>query len=262
MILQLQRYDIEIVHRPGKDIPIVLSRKSILYRLESLDEDMDAQIHTVVANLPVSDRKLTSIGTTEQDPQLTSLRSAIKAGWPDVRKKCPSSLAGYWSHRDEISEIEGLLFKGEQIIIPHALRAEMLECIHTAQMGIEKSKQRARNILFWPGMNKQIEELVERCTTCLELRKYIPKESIISHQIPERLWQIVATDLFMWNGDEYLIEVDNYSRFFELERLHSTSPTVIHKLKAIFARRAVPDNDPKYRLHDFKILQFNGTLHM
>lgn len=123
---------------------------------------MDAQIHTVVANLPVSNRKLTSIRkAAEQDPQLTSLRSVIKAGWPDVRKKCPSSLAGYCSHRDEISEIERLLFKGEQIIIPHALRAEMLECIHTAHMGTEKSKKRARNILFWPGMNKQIEEMVE-----------------------------------------------------------------------------------------------------
>lgn len=146
MILQLQRYDIKIVHLTGKDITIAdaLSRKSIVYRLESLYEDMDAQIHTVVANLPVSDRKLTDMRkATEQDPQLNSLRSVIKAGWPDVRKKCPS-----------ISEIEGLLFKGEKIIIPHVLRAEMLECIHTGHMGIERSKQRARDILFWPCMNK------------------------------------------------------------------------------------------------------------
>ena len=128
MILQLQRYNIEIVHRPGKDIPIAdtLSRKSISYRLKSLDEDMDAQIHTVVDSLPVSDRKLTNIRkATEQDPQLSSLRSVIKSRWPDVRKKCPYSLAEYWNHRDEISEIDGLLFKGEKIIIPHALRAEM-----------------------------------------------------------------------------------------------------------------------------------------
>lgn len=261
MILQLQRYDIEIVHRPGKEIPIAdaLSRKSIAYRLESLYEDMDAQIHTIVANLPISDRKLTDIRkATEQDPQFISLRSVIKAGWPDVRKKCPSSLSEYWNHRDEISEIDGLLFKGEKLIIPHVLRKDMLERIHTGHMGIERSKQRARDLLFWPGMNKQIEEMVERCTTCLELRKSNPKEPMISYQIPERPWQIVATDLFMWNGDNYLIVVDYYSRFFEMEKLHSTtSSAVIHKLKAIFARHGVPeriisDNGPQYSSHDFK----------
>ncbi|XP_026054529.1 uncharacterized protein K02A2.6-like [Carassius auratus] len=261
MILQLQRYDIEIVHRPGKDIPIAdtLSRKSISYRLKSLDEDMDAQIHTVVDNLPVSDSKLTSIRkATEQDPQFSSLRSVIKSGWPDVRKKCPYNLTEYWNHRNEISEIDGLLFKGEKIIIPHALRAEMLERIHTGHMGIERSKQRARDILFWPGMNKQIEEMVERCTTCLERRKSNAKEPMISHQIPERPWQVVATDLFMWNGDDYIIATDYYSRFFELERLHSTtSSAVIRKLKAIFARHGIPekiisDNGPQFSSHDFK----------
>ncbi|KAI2664016.1 Retrovirus-related Pol polyprotein [Labeo rohita] len=93
IILQLQRYDIQkycTSRKPGKDIPIAdaLSSKSIPYKLQSLDEDMDAQIHTVVTNHPVSDRKLSDIRTaTEQDPQLISLRSIVKSEWPDAKKK-------------------------------------------------------------------------------------------------------------------------------------------------------------------------------
>lgn len=100
--------------------------------------------------------------------------------------------------------------------------------------------------------------MVERCTICLERRKSNPKEPMISHQIPERPWQVITTDLFMWNGDDCLLAVDCYSRFFELDRLRSTTLTaVIRKLKGIFARLAVPekmisDNGPQYSSHDLK----------
>ena len=55
MILQLQKYDIHILHRPGKEIPVAdtLSRKSIEYQDRALQEGMEAQVHTVLNSLPV-----------------------------------------------------------------------------------------------------------------------------------------------------------------------------------------------------------------
>ena len=91
MILQLQKYDITIIHRPGKHIPLAdtLSRKSLACNDHTLSEGMDTQVHTVISNLPVSDRKLTDIRTaTEQDPQLTMLKESVLSGWPETRKKC------------------------------------------------------------------------------------------------------------------------------------------------------------------------------
>lgn len=58
-----------------------------------------------------------------------------------------------------------MIFKGEKIIIPATLRAELLSRIHAGHMGVEKCKLRGRDILFWPGMNKQIEEMVGKCVT-------------------------------------------------------------------------------------------------
>lgn len=57
-----------------------------------------------------------------------------------------------------------------KMVIPSSLREDMLTRIHVGHMGIEKSKQRARDVLFWPGMCKQIEHMVERCDTCLQRR--------------------------------------------------------------------------------------------
>ncbi|KAL6471840.1 hypothetical protein MHYP_G00204900 [Metynnis hypsauchen] len=261
MILQLQRYDIVITHKPGKQIPVAdtLSRKPIECNENSLSEGMDLQIHSVGSNAPISDNKLAEIkAATAREEQLSMLRRVITSGWPESRKKCPPAIAAYWNHRDEISETNGILLKGEKIIVPHSLRAEMLSRIHTGHLGIEKCKQRARDVLFWPGMGKEIEALVGSCSICQERRNSAQKEPMISHPIPERPWQVIATDLFTWNNNDYIVAVDYYSRYFEVEKITSlTSKTVIQKLRAMFARFGIPqtlisDNGPCYSSREFK----------
>lgn len=52
------------------------------------------------------------------------------------------------NYRDEISVVEGILFKGERLIVPTSLRAEMLKLIHEGHLGIESCRRRAREVLF------------------------------------------------------------------------------------------------------------------
>lgn len=186
----------------------------------SLSEEMDVQVHTVLSTLPVSDVKLSNIREgTERDAQMSTLKRVIKEGWLAERKRCPTAILEYWNHRDELSQMGGVVFKGEKIVIPMQLREEMLKRIYAGHMGIEKSKQRARDIVFWPDMSKQIASMVEQC-------------SIISHPIPNWQWQTVCTDLFTWNSDDYIVVVDYYSRYFDLEKLkRTTAAAVILKLK-------------------------------
>lgn len=269
MILQLQRYEFTIRHRAGKDIPVAdtLSRKPISDCDNSLSEGMDVHVHTVCSSLPVSDKKLQEIKMeTEKDPQLQLLVQTLKEGWPEERR-CPAEIMDYWNHRDELTVMHDIIFKGEKIIIPLSLRPEMLSRFHSAHMGIEKCKQRALDKLFWPGMNKQIEELVSKSSIYLEHRPSNNKEPMISHQVPDRPWQINSTDLFVWNNDNYFIIVDYYSRYFELEKLNSiTSATIINKLKVAFARHGIPatlisDNGPQYRCKEFEIFSNTWDFH-
>ncbi|KAK3732551.1 hypothetical protein QZH41_017842, partial [Actinostola sp. cb2023] len=122
---------------------------------------------------------------------------------------------------------------------------------------IERSKQRARELVFWPGMSKQIEDTVANCSICQELRNSNTKEPMIPHEIPQYPWQIAATDLFTWNGGNYIVVVDYYSRYWEVSSLHNTTSTsVIEKLKQFFARHGIPetlksDNGPQYSSAEF-----------
>jgi len=52
----------------------------------------------------------------------------------------------------------------------------MLGKIHESHLGIEKSKRRARDLLYWPNMNAQITDLISNCSSRLKHRKQNAKE--------------------------------------------------------------------------------------
>ena len=47
----------------------------------------------------------------------------------------------YYTFKNNITSIDGILFKDERIIIPSKLRREILECAHTSHAGIGLSKE-------------------------------------------------------------------------------------------------------------------------
>ena len=106
----------------------------------------------------------------------------IIGGWPDNQSKIPEEVRQYWNFRDELSEA---LLKGERLIIPSSLRQDILCRIHQGHMGVTKCTQQAREGVFWPGMNKDIVNMVGRCKTCQRYQDSNSKEPMVQEQIPE-----------------------------------------------------------------------------
>ena len=243
ILLQLQRYDLEIRFVSGVNIPVAdtLSRKFLSDTYPELSDGLDLHIHTIISTIAVSDRKLEQVRqATRNDVQFQTLQQTILDGWPDTRKQCPSSILEFWNHRDELSTADDLIFRGQKIVIPACLRHEMTQKVHDSHMGVEKTLQRARDIMFWPRMTADITSHVLNCNVCLQYRKSNTKEPLVSHKIPDRPWQVVGTDVFAWDNKDYLVTVDYFSRYFEVDLLSSTSSiSIIRKLKVIFSRHGI-----------------------
>ena len=83
------------------------------------------------------------------------------------------------------------------------------------------------------------------------------KETMIPHEVPDRPWAKVGTDLCSFVGNDYLVTVDYFSIFWEIDFLENTKPTtVIHKLRALFATYGIPDtvvsdNGPQFSCVEF-----------
>ena len=58
MILRLPEYDLNVRHKPGKEIPVAETLLRLhLKHTDDTHESFDAQVHMVMANLPFSDTK-------------------------------------------------------------------------------------------------------------------------------------------------------------------------------------------------------------
>jgi len=83
--------------------------------------------------------------------------------------------------RNDIHVIDGILLKDNRLVIPSAWRKDVLQKLHLSHCGIEKSKANARMTVFWPGMTKDIEEMVSSCEKCMTYKSKQPKEPLPPH---------------------------------------------------------------------------------
>ena len=110
-----------------------------------------------------------------------------QSGWPSRQ-----SLAGVMKHYHTKDLGPRRMIDESRVVIPSALRLEMLNQIHTEHQGISKCHKQP--LWSW-GLTWQLE----KCSTrwkCLNQRR----EPFISTALPELLWQQVGTDLFEFQG--------------------------------------------------------------
>ena len=114
----------------------------------------------------------------------------------------------YFSFREELSIQNGLVFKGERLVIPASMRDNMLANIHASDIGIQCCLRRVREVVYWPRMDKDVTAYVEKCNVCNSQPTEQGKEPLICHELPTRPWEKIAVDLFDLNGTEFMVTVD------------------------------------------------------
>ncbi|XP_022806478.1 uncharacterized protein K02A2.6-like [Stylophora pistillata] len=152
----------------------------------------------------------------------------------------------------------GLVFKRTKIVVPESLRRDMIEETQKSHQGLQACLRGAREVFFWPGMSAKLKNRIDKCSICQSVRPEQASELLQPHPVPDRPFQRVGTDFFTFENRNYLVLVDCYSNFIELDHLANTSSqTVIHKLKMHFSRHGVPDyvvsdNGPQYTFSEFR----------
>ena len=258
--LRMAKFNYNISHVPGKLLYVAdtLSRDPVPHQdPDSQQEEVEAFVNSVTTmSLPATKKQLETYSQSqEQDPVCSQVREFCKSGWPK-KQLIPEELAPYWKAKDRLTICDGLLQYNSRIVVPKPLQRETLQKIHTGHLGIEKCKKRTSSAVWWPGVMQQITQLVQNCEVCLKESKP-GKEPLISTVLPTFPWQVVGTDLFELNKDNYLLVVDYFSRYPEVVKLTSTtSASIISVLKSIFSRHGIPeivrsDNGPQYASAEF-----------
>ena len=183
---------------------------------------------------------------------MNALMETIIQGWPDSIKDLPTDVRVFWSFRDELAVEDGIIFKGKQVLIPESLRADIFAQLHQSHQGIEKTQLLAREGVYWPNINKDIEHMTRTCTLCQELANCNRKEPLIPHDTPMAPWKKLGTDLFEVDGEHFVLICDYFSKYPIVTPLHATTSEnvteEIRKAVSLFGRpdEIVSDNGPQY----------------
>ena len=126
-------------------------------------------------------------------------------------------------------------------------------------------KATARSRVWWPGIDRDIEETARRCQQCLT-RKAPPPAPLFLWSWPTAPWQRIHVDFATHQSNHYLIVVDAHSKWPEVigPMNTTTAEATTNAMRSIFARYGLPnqvvsDNGPLFHSAEYKeFLQQNG----
>lgn len=144
--LRMAQYSYQVRYVPGKEQTVAdaLSRYPVEKKDESITDAIDAYVKMLtIAGLPVSDARFVELrDATQEDPELSLLLQYLQTTWPHNRGMVRQEVRSYWYSRHNLSSLDGLVLRGNQIFIPKQLRKEMLQRAHEGHLGLAKTSKR------------------------------------------------------------------------------------------------------------------------
>ena len=92
---------------------------------------------------------------------------------------CRPALHRYQQVFEELAIVDGLVVRGEQLIIPQVLQGEVIQLAHEGHQGQDKTLQLMRQSVWFPNMGAGVREFVESCLPCQD-RDGTPEANRIS----------------------------------------------------------------------------------
>ena len=126
---------------------------------------------------------------TDKDPELKPLLEEKKTG---VMSKSTSK-GPYGKMWPEIRERDGVLMKGDKIIIPKILQPQAIALAHEGHMQADGTLRQLRESQWFRGMRQEVQKFVNSCK-CATANPRNPKLPLKLRPRPTKPWEVTACD--------------------------------------------------------------------
>ena len=189
-----------------------------------------------IENLPITAMSLK--GATQNDPILAKVLHFTLSGWPVKGcEECPD-LKPYYDRRYELTIEQSCIMWGIRVVIPTKLRDRVLEELHDGHLGVVKMKGLARSHVWWPGIDKGIEEVTRACLGCQRMKQNPKLLTLHPWEFPEGPGKRIHIDFAgPFENKTLLCVVDACSKWPEVLTMEkTTAESTIEELRLLFAR--------------------------
>ena len=193
---------------------------------------------------PLQDQTVEMVrAAAARDGEYSLLKDVIIEGFPDHCHDLDHRLRAYWPVRSLLAVDDDLVVYGPRLLIPYSLRRETLERLHDSHQGMERTKRRARQTVYWPGIDRDIENIVSGCSLCRSLLPSHANEPLWQDaDTPSRVFESVSADYFHAAGRTYLVYVDRLSGWPHVSACSrpASADQLVRVLRTVFADTGVP----------------------
>ena len=145
-----------------------------------------------LANMPMSASQLRTM--TNRNPILAKVKQFTLHRWPSTLPSNLSDLQPHWKRRDKLSLEDGNLLWGSRVVVPPQAQKCVIEEAHAAHIGISRMKSLARQFVWWPKMDLELEAKVKSCKTCQLSQNEPPQSTLHPWEWPQQPWIRVHAD--------------------------------------------------------------------
>jgi hypothetical protein len=238
LIYRSERYDFTVEYRKGikQLISDILSRQGHHIHRDPPFRGLNYKISQV--NVDVDTSTLEDIRReTSQDPRMQKLVEYIISGWPE---DLMPELTVYKTFRDQLAVSNGIIQKGERVLIPEALRESCLALAHASHLGYEKTLMYAKTTVFWPNMASDVRKLCEECVICAKWGNKKKELPLKPTEVPPSPWHTLGMDNFTVQGCDYLLIVDYLTKYPIIRKSGHSARETIRICKEVFAENGIP----------------------
>ncbi len=253
--LRMMPYKFNVIHRPGRDnIADYLSRNP-MPAIEREHEVMAEAYVNFVSSvaIPAAINKAKLVAATSSDQAMGELIKMLKGQAHKLDTE-------YERVRGELTlTSDGLVMRGNRVVVPVAMRRQVVQIAHGGHMGVVKTKQLVRAYVWFPGIDEAVEKEIKQCHQCQINRDQTTHTPSQMSTMPLEPWQELSIDFYgpLGSGKYLLVIIDDHSRYPLAIMVSSTAATtVIPKLNEVFATFGVPrqvrsDNGPPFNSYKF-----------
>ncbi|XP_047037979.1 uncharacterized protein K02A2.6-like [Helicoverpa zea] len=238
-----------------------------LAKTKAEDQDDAAYLHFVEDNFPLSHKDVAQ--ATKEDKILCKVYGYIMSGgWPLIGDS--EDEKAYFHRRENLHIDHGCIVWGYRIVVPERLRAQILEEVHAGHVGVVRMKSIARNYVWWPRLDSDIEARAAACAACRAQLDAPPRHTPVPYVWPSEPWTRLHVDFLQYQGKYYFLILDSHSKWIEvfLMGTGTSAKLVTNKLRECFSRFGLPkclvsDGGPPFRSEEFELfLTRNGIKHI
>ena len=267
--LRLMPYNFKIRHRPGIGNPAdYLSRQPVFSHDSQKDDVEDYVNYLFNASIPKSITHDEIVKATDEDEVLQELIRRVRGAKFNLIKR-KSSMFDHVFHELSVTN-ENMVMRQHLIVIPSSLQSKIVDIAHDGHQGITKTKELLRTKVWFPRLDKLVEQKIDSCQACQINHPRVLYEPLKMSNMPNGPWEQVDIDFYgpTPSNTDLLVLVDQYSRYALVKEVTSKKAEyVIPILHEIWSTFGIPvvlksDNGPPFTSIEFSnMCKFFGIKH-